>query len=83
MGQARALVFDFNGTLSHDEPLLYSIYAELFAAHGRPLAEADYFGSLAGNGTPPGGFPSPSSPGPTDGRSSPCSSGPASRTRSA
>ena len=49
MGQARALVFDFNGTLSHDEPLLYSIYAELFAAHGRPLAEADYFGSLAGN----------------------------------
>ena len=49
MGQARALVFDFNGTLSHDEPLLYSIYAELFAAHGRPLAKADYFGSLAGN----------------------------------
>ena len=49
MRQARALVFDFNGTLSHDEPLLYSIYAELFAAHGRPLAKADYFGSLAGN----------------------------------
>jgi beta-phosphoglucomutase len=46
---ASALVFDFNGTLSHDEPLLYAIYAELFAEHGRPLSEADYFGTLAGN----------------------------------
>ena len=46
---ARALVFDFNGTLSHDEPLLYAIYAKLFAEHGRPLTEADYFGALAGN----------------------------------
>jgi beta-phosphoglucomutase len=48
MGTARALVFDFNGTLSHDEPLLYAIYAELFAAHGRPLREAEYYGRLAG-----------------------------------
>lgn len=46
---ARALVFDFNGTLSHDEPLLYAIYAELFAERGRPLSEADYYGTLAGN----------------------------------
>ena len=46
---ARALVFDFNGTLSHDEPVLYAIYAGLFAEHGRPLTEADYFGRLAGN----------------------------------
>jgi beta-phosphoglucomutase-like phosphatase (HAD superfamily) len=46
---AGALVFDFNGTLSHDEPLLYAIYAKLFAEHGRPLTQADYFGSLAGN----------------------------------
>ena len=49
MRTARALVFDFNGTLSHDEPVLYAIYAELFAEHGRPLTEADYFGRLAGN----------------------------------
>jgi beta-phosphoglucomutase len=46
---ASALVFDFNGTLSHDEPLLYAIYAELFAEQGRPLTEEDYFGTLAGN----------------------------------
>jgi beta-phosphoglucomutase len=48
MGTARALVFDFNGTLSHDEPLLFAIYAELFAEQGRPLGEAEYFGRLAG-----------------------------------
>lgn len=46
---ARALAFDFNGTLSQDEQLLFSIYAELFAEHGRPLTEDDYFGALAGN----------------------------------
>jgi beta-phosphoglucomutase len=49
MGLARALVFDFNGTLSHDEPVLFGIYSELFAEHGRPLTEADYYGTLAGN----------------------------------
>ena len=48
MQPARALAFDFNGTLSHDEPLLFAIYAELFAEHGRPLTEADYYGRLAG-----------------------------------
>ena len=49
MQVARALVFDFNGTLSHDEPVLFAIYSELFAEHGRPLTEDDYFGALAGN----------------------------------
>lgn len=49
MQVARALVFDFNGTLSHDEPVLLAIYSELFAEHGRPLTEDDYFGALAGN----------------------------------
>lgn len=49
MQAARALVFDFNGTLSHDEPVLFAIYAELFGEHGRPLTEEDYFGTLAGN----------------------------------
>jgi beta-phosphoglucomutase-like phosphatase (HAD superfamily) len=45
----RAIVFDFNGTLSDDEPLLYEIYAELFAEHGRPLRKDEYLGELAGN----------------------------------
>jgi len=48
MQPARALVFDFNGTLSHDEPVLFAIYAEIFAEHGRPLTESDYYGTLAG-----------------------------------
>ena len=45
----RALVFDFNGTLSDDEPLLYDVYAELFAEHGRPLSERAYLDELAGH----------------------------------
>ena len=49
MRATRALVFDFNGTLSRDEPVLYAIYSELFAEHGRPLSETDYYGRLAGN----------------------------------
>ena len=49
MGAAEALVFDFNGTLSDDEPLLLSIYQQLFARHGRPLPEDAYYGDLAGN----------------------------------
>ncbi len=49
MRATRALVLDFNGTLSHDEPVLFAIYAELFAEHDRPLTEADYYGGLAGN----------------------------------
>ena len=49
MSAARAIMFDFNGTLSHDEPVLFAIYSELFAEHGRPLTEADYYGRLAGN----------------------------------
>jgi beta-phosphoglucomutase len=49
MRATRALVFDFNGTLSRDEPVLYAIYSALFAEHGRPLSEADYYGRLAGH----------------------------------
>ena len=48
MGTVRAIMFDFNGTLSHDEPLLLAIYQQLFARHGRPLTEEDYYGLLAG-----------------------------------
>lgn len=46
---ARALVFDFNGTLSRDEPILCATYQALFAEHGRPLSEAEYYGQLAGH----------------------------------
>ena len=48
----RAVIFDFNGTLSDDEPILYRIYAELFAEHGRPLSERDYYDRLAGLSDP-------------------------------
>jgi beta-phosphoglucomutase len=48
----RAVIFDFNGTLSDDEPILYGIYAKLFAEHGRPLTEADYYQHLAGLSDP-------------------------------
>jgi beta-phosphoglucomutase len=43
-----ALLFDFNGTLSDDEPIQYAIYSEVFAEEGRPIAEDEYFGRLAG-----------------------------------
>src|SRR5205823_5389421 len=39
----RAVVFDFNGTLSNDEPVLARVYQELFAELGRPLTEAQYY----------------------------------------
>jgi beta-phosphoglucomutase len=44
-----ALVFDFNGTLSDDEPLMYEIYRRLFAEQGRPVSRAQYFSELAGH----------------------------------
>src|SRR4051794_17997277 len=44
----RAVLFDFNGTLSDDEPVLFGIYAELCSEEGRPLTERDYYDRLAG-----------------------------------
>ena len=44
----RALIFDFNGTLSDDEPILCEIFLELFAEHGRPLSAQEYYDELAG-----------------------------------
>jgi len=44
----RALIFDFNGTLSHDEPILCEIFCGLFAEQGRPLSAQEYFEELAG-----------------------------------
>jgi beta-phosphoglucomutase len=49
VARARAIVFDFNGTLSDDEPILYEIFAELFAAEGRPLTQRQYVDELAGH----------------------------------
>jgi beta-phosphoglucomutase len=48
----RAVIFDFNGTLSHDEPILLTIFQDLFAEYGRPLAAEEYFAELAGLSDP-------------------------------
>ena len=50
--RVRAVIFDFNGTLSHDEPILFAIFRDLFAEYGRPLSEEQYFGELAGLSDP-------------------------------
>ena len=49
---ARALMFDFNGTLSDDEPLLFAILSDLFAEQGTPLSEDVYYERLAGLSDP-------------------------------
>jgi beta-phosphoglucomutase len=46
---ADAVVFDFNGTLSDDEPVLAAVYQELFGELGRPITEAEYYEHLAGH----------------------------------
>lgn len=48
----RAVLFDFNGTLSDDEPLLCEIWQEIFGELGRPLAREEYFDRLAGLSDP-------------------------------
>ena len=45
----RALIFDFNGTLSNDEPLILQLYTEMFLEQlGWTLTPEDYYGRLAG-----------------------------------
>ena len=44
----RALLLDFNGTLSEDEPLLCTIFQKLFDEAGKPLSEDEYYAQLAG-----------------------------------
>jgi HAD superfamily hydrolase (TIGR01509 family) len=44
----RALLLDFNGTLSEDEPILCRIFQELFAEAGKPVGEEEYYAQLAG-----------------------------------
>ena len=46
------IVFDFNGTLSDDEPILCEIFVQLFAEHGKPLSAQEYFDELAGLSDP-------------------------------
>jgi len=43
--KAAAIAFDFNGTLSDDEPVLARVYTEMIAG----LTEEEYFASLAGH----------------------------------
>jgi beta-phosphoglucomutase len=44
----RALLFDFNGTISDDEHLQCEVYRRLFAEQGRPLSAEEYYAQLAG-----------------------------------
>ena len=44
----RAVIFDFNGTLSQDEPVLCRIYRELFGEYGKPISDRDYYDRLSG-----------------------------------
>jgi beta-phosphoglucomutase len=48
----QALLLDFNGTLSDDEPLLCRIFQELFDEEGKPLSDEVYFSQLAGLSDP-------------------------------
>ena len=47
-----AIIFDFNGTLSDDEPILCGIFRDLFAEHGKPLTAEEYYDKLAGLSDP-------------------------------
>ena len=49
---ADAIIFDFNGTLSDDEPILCEIFRDLFAEHGKPLTAEAYYDELAGLSDP-------------------------------
>jgi beta-phosphoglucomutase-like phosphatase (HAD superfamily) len=48
----RALLFDLNGTISHDEELHYELFAELFAREGKPVTREVYFSQLVGHVDP-------------------------------
>jgi beta-phosphoglucomutase len=47
-----AIIFDFNGTLSDDEPIMCEIFIALFAEHGKPLSQQEYYDKLAGLSDP-------------------------------
>ena len=48
-GDDRSIIFDFNGTLSNDEPILVVLFRELFLEFlDWPLSDHEYFHELAG-----------------------------------
>src|SRR5262245_55174587 len=47
-----AVVFDFNGTISHDEPLLAELFRIMFAEIGIDVSEELYFQEFAGYADP-------------------------------
>jgi HAD superfamily hydrolase (TIGR01509 family) len=47
-----AVVFDFNGTISDDEPVLIRVYQELFEEVGQPITTDEYLAELAGHTDP-------------------------------
>ncbi len=51
-GPARALILDFNGTVSHDEHIVLELFQELFGELGQPLDAATYERDLAGMSDP-------------------------------
>ena len=61
MASVGAIAFDFNGTLSNDEPILCEIYRALFEERGRPLSELEYYEGSAESvaDDPPGAFGDP------------------------
>jgi beta-phosphoglucomutase len=48
----RAVVFDFNGTISDDEPLLAELFVQIFGEIGIDVTEERYFGEFAGYSDP-------------------------------
>src|SRR4051812_15672782 len=48
----RAVVFDFNGTISNDEPLLAEVFHQMFAEVGIDVPASLYFERFAGYSDP-------------------------------
>jgi beta-phosphoglucomutase-like phosphatase (HAD superfamily) len=48
----RAVLFDFNGTISLDEPILDRLFQEVFAAIGIEISSAEYYAELSGLSDP-------------------------------
>jgi beta-phosphoglucomutase len=51
-GPPRAVVLDFNGTISDDEPLLAELFVQIFGEIGIEVTKARYFGEFAGYSDP-------------------------------
>jgi beta-phosphoglucomutase len=49
LARTRAVIFDFNGTLSDDEPILARVFGEIFLAYlGWRMTDEEYYQRLAG-----------------------------------